>query len=218
MKLYKNITLTLLSTSLIFFSCKKEEENEENNNNNGTTDNTTVVEEEPDRDFYFKATIGNSTIEYKEGVDDFTSLMSYQSSGTYGDKYVGQNFGMGRDISNPPGAFAGIIKYFGPNNAEETCDEFKAMFKVGSYSYGSTNNEQEGAKVFYYNDAGEYWSSDLGAGNETGSTFNITEHEEVGGVGYEAITKATFDCWLYNDNGDSLRADGEIRTVTVQCF
>jgi len=83
-------------------------------------------------------------------------------------------------------------------------------------TYNNYKLDTYGAKIFYYDNNSVEWSTDLGSANQTGSTFNITEHIANTDGYSQHISKATFNCKLYNSTGASMTlTNGLCRGRTV---
>jgi hypothetical protein len=74
------------------------------------------------------------------------------------------------------------------------------FFKKQSYSYSP--DAENGISITYYDDAGDPWSTSLGTGNQSGSTFTIeeTKYQELLGDKYIRV-KAKFSCKVYSSSG-----------------
>jgi hypothetical protein len=75
------------------------------------------------------------------------------------------------------------------------------FFKKQSYSYSI--DAENGISITYYDDAGDPWSTSLGSGDQSGSTFTIedTKYQELLGDKYIRV-KAKFSCKVYSTAGD----------------
>jgi hypothetical protein len=225
--------LVILSIAIIatFAACKKEQgctdstatnysekaEEDDGSCTFVTTDTSTGATTEA-ATYYFKATINGAAVNYDNSSGEgYTPQLAYLSSGPATSLWVGQQFGIIHSTDANTGGFATIVKYFGA--ADQACDDYKVMFSEKSYAYGSLANTTGGVFVSYYDAGGTFWASDLGSGNTTGSNFTITSHQDVDGTGYDGITTATFNCTVYDGNGNSqVVTDGEIKSISVGCF
>jgi hypothetical protein len=212
MKKIQWFVLCFLIIVLLFPGCSKEEEEE--------TTETAVMGEEVEvavvAPYYFEATINNIAIRFEHDGANYVSTTSYSSS-TSGDLiYVEQSF-LITDGGQVNIGGASLIKSF-PRYGE-TCNGFKAMFSEGNFSYGNMDKDSEGARVYYFDANGKYWSTTFSLGTQQGSSFAITSHQEVSKTYSEAITIAKFNCTLYDDQGNTMQlTDGEIKSVSVQCL
>lgn len=78
---------------------------------------------------------------------------------------------------------------------------FRAFFVVGNVNYSPDN--LNGIKIKHRDSDGIMWTTDKGSGNQTGSVFKIEAVKETNN-GYQNVkVYATFNCKLYNDNGNS---------------
>jgi len=76
-------------------------------------------------------------------------------------------------------------------------DDLYQMYDLGVYPFGS-NCEMEGAEILWLDESGDEWTS---RGDQTGSSFRITERGEISSSIPETTTvKGEFTCKLYNGN------------------
>lgn len=192
------VILIVAAVLLTISSCKKDEDE-------SIKDDTTTFEAE----FYFRATIDGVDINFEEGVGDYGSgVMSSGSSITGGLQEIQFGFLSSFMADNNSAGF-GIAKSFPKDFL--TIDDIKSMFSVKSYPYGdSGDNAKDGAIIYYVDDDEEYWQSDFGTADQTGSNFEITEHiDDPASMGISLkITTAKFNCTLYN------YSTGETKTLT----
>jgi hypothetical protein len=107
--------------------------------------------------------------------------------------------------------------------------QFKAFFAPGTYPFTADIHTINGVTIGWTDPSGNpgasgndnFWSTDLGTKDQTGSTFKIisaTEYTDIAGD-YYMIVKAQFNCNLYNaktgakkvlTNGEAVVAFGMI--------
>ena len=155
--------------------------------------------------YYFHATIGGSSVLFEETAASGYGSGGWNGTGTTDSGWLAEQ---GSYLLKPflPGNAAGyeLIKNF---PFEPIGPEYEAMFHTGSYSFGNREewtglNPVNGVVVQYYDASGDEWATDLGSADQTGSNFTITSHASNGlGNGY-SVTKATFNCMLYDSTGN----------------
>lgn len=196
----------LLLSHVAFLSCKKAVSNQ-----NAITSS-----------FYFTAVIDGTKVTYEDGKNGYGSGVGASGGTVPAGCQKEQSLNIRAYVAKKCGGVA-ILKTFADCNIE--CSLIKGMFHLGTYTYGkrsmSTNqNGVDGAAVYYVDNNGTLWSSDYGAATQTNSNFSITEHIDNTNDDYSvSITKATFNCTLYDGNGNSKTlTNGEIRSRSVVCI
>lgn len=95
-----------------------------------------------------------------------------------------------------------IAKGFLQNYSTVSNLTFKTFFAVNSYPYGY--DPANGVRIAWIDAAGNEWTTNNGTGDQTGSTFNITNvADEPGQLDYTIRVTATFTCKLYDNAGNS---------------
>lgn len=202
-----------LSFIVLFSACKDNEDPAPANNpGSGGTIITSSL--------YFQATIDGQEVVFQDGINGYAS-----AAGSSGES-VSSGYGEGQSMSllkpfatkNITGVV--IIKKF--TEMPSLCSEIESMFSIGTYPYGKhsgdLNDAVEGAVVYYIDSSGKAWSSDNGAATQTGSTFQITEHISNSDGFSRRISKASFSCKLYDEEGNvKTLTNGTIRSRSVQC-
>ncbi len=94
----------------------------------------------------------------------------------------------------------GLLK----NYSTATLADIQKFLAPGSYSYAVA--AQNGVEVDWKDSSGTHWSTSQGNGDQGGSSFKITSAKEEADLrGIRDIkVKATFNCKLYDDNGNIL--------------
>lgn len=213
-KLYKlkvaAITAIIVVTGIS--SCKKEESTPT------PTPTTTTNPPVPTSNLYFQATINGTAVSFQDGVGGYGAGGGSESGSEPSGWQEGQSSMVTKAFSTQNLGGIHIMKAF---VYEPSITQIESMFAVQSYPYGklspSTNIDgEDGARVFYYDNSGVEWTTDLGTADQTGSTFSITEHiVNEAGVSHR-ISKVTFNCTLYNSTGASMiLTNGVYRGRTV---
>jgi len=164
--------------------------------------------------YYFKGTINGKLVKFEANDEDTH----------YGNGTVSLHEGTGWDnVDYSEGTFfqnplhmdrnyinVSILKHF---NDDPTDAQRLAMFRTGSYGYGKSNRSPatvDGATIAYLDDQGVEWSSE--GGDQTGSTFTITELTNSTNGHSMKIFKAQFNCKLYDAEGHSIQVtNAEVR-------
>ena len=195
----------LLLMNVAFLSCKKAD------SNNGISSS-----------FYFTAVIDGTTVTYEDGKNGYGSGVGSSSGTVPAGCQKEQSLNL-RAYVTKNSAGVSILKTF--DQCSVDCSLIEGMFYVGTYTYGkrslSTNqNGIDGAAVYYVDNNGTLWSSGYGTATQTNSNFKITEHiENTKDYFSNRITKVTFNCKLYDGNGNSKTlTNGEIRSRSVVCI
>lgn len=150
-------------------------------------------------DYYYKAVIG--------GVS-YTQYATYDNgfipgSGMGGTDEV--NFSASIDYDGDP-APAGTTEFYiqkgiMSNYLSATDAKFKAFFPIGEQPYAPKGlGSQNGIVVGWTDPDGQFWTTNSGTGDQTGSTFKIisvTDSYDVIGTYYIEV-KMQFECKLYN--------------------
>jgi len=218
----KKIVLLLLifgATSLLFItSCKKKSSDTVVPVDTSKNDTTPA----PAAKFYFEAKINGVKVSFKDGVNGYGSGAGDQSGSSSEGYHAAQSALITRLFSTESLGGFYILKTFPGLTADEVSNsDIENMFKVQSYPFGAINpgsagGRKNGAVVYYVDANGDTWSTESGSGNQTGSTFAITEHIANSDGFSNRITKATFSCKLYKSDGTSATlTEGVCRSRTV---
>jgi hypothetical protein len=198
-KLLLIVLLWATSTSLLT-SCKKGKEPEPTptptTTNTSNTGAPTITSS-----FYFQAKIDGTWITYQEG--GYTGSGTGSNGGSVPAGWQEDQNALIYNFTTGQSASFSILKTF---PSTPTTAQIDAMFGIRSYSYGKRSpstaaNGIDGCVVTYTDASGTIWSTDYGTGNQTGSTFNIVEHITNTDGNSPKISKATFSCKLYDENG-----------------
>lgn len=180
--------------------------------------------------YYFKANISTVPINFTQGVDGYLSIAidtgtvvadpTLESTDDFQAAQAGQ-ISIEGNTNNSGGIM--ILKTFNDLTSSEqiSLENYRTLYALKSYNYGArvANSNQrtgvDGAIVYYTDNNGVYWATDLGTADQTGSTFEITENLGASGDA-KSIIKATFSCKLYNDAGGmKILTNGEFRGLTL---
>ena len=184
-------------------------------------DDTKVATPKPKAELYFSAKIDGTDYLVEALVDGYGSGAG--ASGGTGDvpgTYEELQSMLFINPTTEQGAGISIIKMF--NGRPYECDSIEAMYRTGTYTFGreERNNVpgKNGVVIFYVDKNKTHWSSDFGSGDQTGSRFEIVEHKANNDFFSRRISKATFNCKLYDGNGNSkVLTNGEIKGRSVTC-
>ena len=93
---------------------------------------------------------------------------------------------------------------FKSSSSATTDADFKNFFSTGSYPYSEPLSFR-GISIIWRDDQNKIWSTDKMPGTQAGSNFTITEvGDYFDGLGtYTVKIKATFNCKVYDDMGNS---------------
>lgn len=171
--------------------------------------------------FYFSAKINGQSFLVEDGENGFISSAAVTRAGVSDEE--GTESQSSVLITSTLDKWTGftLVKNFARLPGE--CSGIEAMFRTGSYAYGRMEDSPntaalDGVVVFYTDANDKFWSSDLGTGNQTGSTFEIIEHVANTDGFSQKISKAKFNCKVYDGLGNSQTlTEGLIRNRSVQC-
>ena len=217
MKTIKLITTLIITIPLLFTSCKKEDDTSPTTSTSSTTTTTASS------DYFFSATIAGNVVQFLDLQNGYGCGAGQDGAGGTGYEVFNSTI-LQEPFSTKNMAGCGITKIFiGTASYEITELEYANIVSVKSYSYGiredlgnTDSSATDGAVVFYVDNNEVYWATDLGSGNQSGSTFSITEHK-VNNDGYSTnITRYAFSCTLYNESGESQTlTNGEVHGRSV---
>lgn len=220
----KKLPLILLAGMLVFTSCKKDKEEETPTPTTPTAPTAPPVTSNP---YYFTAKFNGSKKEagavtnvfnfnaYTNGSGQGTS----SGSGNYVTELYTLFLTMKDAIYSSTTSPRFEVGFIDASLVEPTSDgEYEAMISTGSYGYGKEDglSTVEGVYVKYYDHTtNKVWSTNLGTGDQTGSTFNVTNYVDNPNYNNDYILKvftATFSCKLYDDSGNSITVtEGKVK-------
>lgn len=93
-------------------------------------------------------------------------------------------------------------------NEQEIID----MCQPGSFSYfnGISEDSAPTAAIEWIDAAGEEWTTYYGSGDQTGSSFTITETTEIEAGEYYATCHIEFSCKLYDKDGNTIEVENGV--------
>ena len=190
----------------VFAGCKK--------------DDPAVTPAAPKASLYFSAKIDGADFLLEALKDNYGSGAGGGAGNTTGSWVEEQSLYLMNTVTMS-GSGVLFIKTFA--NEPDDCAQIEAMFNPGVYPFGKSGKGSgsqaiDGVVVVHTDASGKYWASDLGTGDQTGSKFEIVEHIANNDGFSQRITKAKFNCKLYDGLGNSKTlTNGEIRSRSVQC-
>jgi hypothetical protein len=93
-----------------------------------------------------------------------------------------------------------------PGTSHPDTAAFRMFFAPGTVNYSSAVAPAHinGIVIEHKDDSGVMWASDKGSANQTGSVFTIVSSKQVFSFGDQQMKiYATFNCKVYDDNGNS---------------
>lgn len=205
---------------LLAAACKKKDPdpNPNTTTTSGTTTSTTSTSTTGGFNMntlcMFSATIGGTPVSYTEdGTNLEIMLGSSGSVNPPNPTYKSYDCSLYNN-STSQNIFSiekGTLVFSGSPTADSAT--FSPFFPLGSYAYsvGAAN----GIEISYWDASGTQWSTGLGAGTQTGSTFNVIDKKSAMVLGYfDVKIKATFNCTLYDGSGNTKTVTGG--TMIVQ--
>jgi hypothetical protein len=148
--------------------------------------------------YYYKATIGgkaytetatsDGNIESGSGVDGTDDVVIFAD--------IESHLTGGNQLSIAKGTLHGYLT--------ATQANFKSFFAPGTYSY--SQDASNGIEVSWVDADNNEWSTSLGTADQTGSKFSIVSADDDADAlnKYYVKVKATFNCILYDGNGNKL--------------
>jgi len=191
---FKTILLLMAIPAVLSLNgCKKDDDDDKNTGGGSVTVNS-------DPQSTFK--VDGTSASLKTGVggvgqyffnDGEIATFPDSSESIYGS-------GFDKDNGNTPiiEFSKGTFKYTIPSDSAA----FSNFFAPQSYSYSV--NAEDGVKITWYDSNGDMWSTDMGSGNQSGSTFTIEDRRAYTFSGEKYVRiKASFNCTVYNGLGGS---------------
>ena len=170
----------------------------------------------PTSDYYFRINVDGTEKLFQSGINNYASAAGEGGGSATAGYREEQSSQLQQVFSSANIGGYTVVKILATQPTQ--CSDLSSIFNLGVQPFGSTINETNGVVVFYVDGSGVYWSTDLGAATQTGSNFEITELSANSGIESEKITKATFNCTLYDGNGNSKTVtNGLIRSFSLQC-
>jgi len=170
---------------------------------------------------YVEASLNGKTMLLPEGKDDYKSIAFSERSTSGTGCLEKQTLVLAKAGDSKKSL--GVTLHKELETCTVDCATLGAMFETGSYSFaGAASGDdgviEDGVVVFYIDINEKRWSTDQGSADQTGSSFEIIEHEAYEDAGSEARTKATFECKLYDGQGNVMTVtDGVINSRSLKC-
>jgi hypothetical protein len=201
--------LAALAILFVFASCKKSNSTSNNNNNSGNNNNNDTTA----YTYYYQATIDGTV--YKETVTNSNNVIAGSSlDGGGPSASFSADIAPEADSIPPNETGFAVTKGVYVDYTDVTDSAFKAFFNPGTYPFASSFGAS-GITISWSDHSGVDWESNNTPGTQTGSNFTITKVENTSGTlsngTYYVTVTATFNCILYDGNGNS-------KTVTNGTF
>jgi len=204
MKLLKYFLFILPLVALI--SCDKEKDEEEEMSL-------------PAAAYYFQGEIEGETVSFEQARDGFYSGTT--SSGGFaaeGDVQAKDGTLIAKidlaDLEAEGPYFAIDVRKTFPGQSSVDIEDRMTMYEKNVYDYSSEEGEEDGVVISYTEDGDKLWYSSWGS--QTNSMFEITEVVENASSDSFLIFAATFNCTLYDNEGNSMELkNGTYRGLAV---
>lgn len=202
----KKIFHYLLIITVALTACKKETDDDDDDYNNNNNNTTIGINSE----FQFKGTVDGVDYHYEVGNNTLYGVGVGLDGGYDPDPNTGEASSFLESyIVDSDDVLIGISKRALYYTWSVTMADMNAFLPLGSANY--TADPADGVTVHWRDNAGTYWSTEKGSGNQSGSTFNIMATTPLDTT-YNKLVKVhiKLSCKLYNDAGDSMQlTDGE---------
>lgn len=199
---FKHLT-TIFFSFLLILSCSKDP----------------VTPITPVSDYKFTGTINGTSVNFTHGVDGVANIYGSTGQSSSGNEYHSQILGFeSNSLTNS--IEVNFVKF---HVTPMDCFKKLSVFNLGTYNYGnlqSYSTAMDGIVIEYYDNSGKVWKSDNGSGNQTGSSFSVSQLDDILVLGniYGYIVKASFNCKLYDNLGNSITlTNGYIYGEIVSC-
>lgn len=148
--------------------------------------------------YYYKATINGTAYSETESPDG--QVIAFPGSNGSDNAVIFFTINSYRPNSTAITLSKGLLK----NYSNATLADINAFLAPGNYSYSVA--AQNGVEINWKDTNGTHWSTSKGNGDQSGSFFKITSAKEESDLrGLRNIkVKSTFNCKLYDDNGNML--------------
>jgi hypothetical protein len=183
----------------LFTGCSKDDD--DNNATGGNNNNNTNTSFSVSTPWQYSIKTDGTTNSATEGVANFQGSFSWSASITTLPDSSTTSFGSGLNDNNSINRSFSVTIGFAtfPGNQCDTI-EFKKAIHTGAYVYHGTGTNP--VEIHWVDANGGIWSTQDGTGDQTGSTFTVTDVARVGiALGNLQLKfRATFNCKLYNMN------------------
>ncbi len=196
----KNIAI-LVTIFVLAIGCTKDNENTSDPDPDPNPDPSTelTINSKPS----FSGIVDNNTISYNEknsvSVQGASLGVVYYpdtSEFTYDAHLVSLDF-------ETPYISIYIGTLYLPEGGSPTNEQFGDFFNTGHVPYSI--DHFDGIEIKYWDENGKTWSTSLGTGDQSNSTFNIDDLKDD--LFYNTLNvkfKATLNCKLYDESGNSI--------------
>jgi len=200
---------TILALCLLFsaFACSKNDSSDE--------DNLGITS-----DFYFSAKIDGEQVLFQHEVDGCYNGVSHYATSIDAGYHYGEGM-LFMQLTVPVRSMGVmLVKEF---SDVADCQDLDNLFQTGNYDLGVSAYEtltdlKDGVVIFYTDEDGVYWSSDLGGTAALNGSFELTSYTDYSTTQSSKVMKAKFSCTLYDGNGNSKTlTEGKISSVCLHC-
>jgi hypothetical protein len=174
---------------------------------------TTETLDPPDNRFYVEFTADGEEVLYEDGQNNYGNGPGIESYPDSAGRLHSQFTTFIRSALDPNYdtniLTIQMVSYW-PDTIWVLYNTSFLMFDEGTYDYGSWNEDStyfgiNGAVITFTDGNGKIWSSDqLYGTQESWSNFEITDHKAVDETQYGAKTKGTFECRVFDGQGESI--------------
>lgn len=215
------LALAVLSTALAMSACS--DNSPTDNNDDG--DNVTPITAQ----YYIQANMNGKTVTYQTAGLSNGQIGQSMNSRTTSDGpkvLVVQEYAFNK-MTFANGDFTvdtladcpriTVIKHFDDTPYGEELDDLVRS----SMSFGGERPPTDGVQIAWTDGSGKRWCSSWGSGDQTGSSFKVTEHTKIEYQIGQPLdgrynSKGTFTCKLYDAQGNSMTVkDGKFSLQTV---
>jgi|GEM_PF-5485648 len=183
-------------------------------------------------EYYAQARI-NGTYETQQAENGSTTIISPAYEGSSGSAddggYIVSQLSSFSKVDYAPGSIPALdptyrsigIMFIKKYPQEPSVLQYNQLVRQGTMPFGSYFDEKEGVEIRWRDAAGTLWSTALGSGDQTGSTFTVTSNTPITVNPGQSInghykTSGTFSATLYDTKGNSMPiTDGKFTVATV---
>jgi hypothetical protein len=190
----KNLFYLVLLFVLVLVGCKKK------TTPSPTTQNQTTANNDPTSSaaYYLVFYDGTTAVKLEQSVGGVYN--GFVSSGGNTFYKTGGEFDI---VNNFVPVYQGAIN-FGKNYGYFPNDSMVYYsFSTGPNSFGHETPKTTGFIIGYKDANNVLWSTDNGAGTQTGSVINISSVSAYNSLAASYVVQGTFNCTVYDPNGNS---------------
>lgn len=200
---------TILMLCLLFavFACSKDD--------SASEDDSNITSQ-----FYFSATIDGEPVLFQHEVDGCYNGTSHYSTSVDDGYHYGEGM-LFMQLSAPVRSMGVMVVKAFPDYAD--CQDLDNLFQAGNYpmgvsAYETSTDLKDGVVIFYTDDEGVYWASDLEGTSALDGSFELTSYTDYATMQSSKAMKGKFSCTLYDGNGHSkILTQGKISSVCLHC-